>query len=171
MERVAVIGNCGSGKTTLSLRLGERTGLPVWHLDSFYYGENWGRVPYPAFLKKHQDLIAGDRWILDGNYDATMYERLLRADTVIFLDPPRFICFLRVLRRKCKEKHLFRDARKNLGFLKYVWRSHKQKRENIRNRKRMLPEKNWIVLKSKREAENFLNGLEKPRTPSDPQKN
>src|SRR5919107_5216 len=37
MRRVLVIGSGGAGKSTFAARLGERTGLPVIHLDSLFW--------------------------------------------------------------------------------------------------------------------------------------
>ena len=37
MKRVMIIGNAGSGKSTLSRKLGELTGLPVVHGDHFQW--------------------------------------------------------------------------------------------------------------------------------------
>jgi adenylate kinase family enzyme len=37
MERVIIIGCGGSGKSTLARQLGERTGLPVVHLDKLFW--------------------------------------------------------------------------------------------------------------------------------------
>ena len=41
MKRVMVIGCCGSGKTTLSRKLGEKLGLPVVHLDKLFWHPGW----------------------------------------------------------------------------------------------------------------------------------
>lgn len=44
-------------------------------------------------------LMAGDRWIIDGNYGRTMPARFAAADTIIFLDLPRWLCIFRIIRR------------------------------------------------------------------------
>ena len=46
-----------------------------------------------------RELFAGDEWIADGNYSATLDERLPRADTVVFCDFPAWRTLPRVLRR------------------------------------------------------------------------
>lgn len=43
MQRVLVIGPCGAGKSTLGVELGQKVGLPVFHMDQL----DWqpGRPP------------------------------------------------------------------------------------------------------------------------------
>jgi len=45
MERVAIVGPGGAGKSTFARSLGERTGLPVFHLDRFYWKPGWVETP------------------------------------------------------------------------------------------------------------------------------
>lgn len=81
-----ILGPGGSGKTTLARRLGERTGLPVVHLDRHFWRPGWVETPRDEWRTRQRALFAGDRWIADGNYSATLEERLPRADTVVLLD-------------------------------------------------------------------------------------
>ena len=50
-----------------------------------------------------RSLLAGDAWIADGNYHETLDLRLDRADTVVVLDTPWWVCagraFVRGVRR------------------------------------------------------------------------
>ena len=41
MRRVLVIGNSGSGKSTFARALGDRTGLPVTHIDQLFWLPGW----------------------------------------------------------------------------------------------------------------------------------
>jgi hypothetical protein len=41
MQRVAVVGAGGAGRTAFALALGHRLGLPVVHPDSLCYGPGW----------------------------------------------------------------------------------------------------------------------------------
>jgi adenylate kinase family enzyme len=49
--------------------------------------------------RRQAELLAGDRWIADGNYGGTFDERFSRADTVIVLALPRLTCLAGALRR------------------------------------------------------------------------
>jgi len=41
MKRVMIVGQPGSGKTTLAREIGKRTGLPVYHMDHIHWEPGW----------------------------------------------------------------------------------------------------------------------------------
>ena len=45
MERILIIGGNGSGKTTFSRALAEVLHLPLIHLDTLYWRDNWTPAP------------------------------------------------------------------------------------------------------------------------------
>ena len=98
-RRVIVTGLAGAGKSTLSLALGARTGLPVIHLDLHFWKPGWVAPSETEWREKQRDVLAGDAWIADGNYHETLDLRLERADTVVFLDLPWWRCSGRALLR------------------------------------------------------------------------
>src|SRR5262245_33490600 len=100
MKRALVIGSGGSGKTTFAARLATLTGLPLIHLDSHYWLPYWQKRSNDEWLAIVRELLAHDRWIIDGNYGGTLEERLAACDTVFLLDMPRMQCIARVLRRQ-----------------------------------------------------------------------
>lgn len=126
MRRIAVIGCGGSGKSYLSRQLAARLGIPAIHLDSLYYQKgSWIPHEVDTWRSKHRDLVAQEAWVLDGNYLATLPERLHAADTVIFLDLPTATCLRRVCQRRLRWPHRARPdvigaERVTLGFLRYV---------------------------------------------------
>ncbi len=92
MKRIAVIGNAGGGKTTLSRRLGDALELPVHHVDSIQYQSGWKRTPSAECDRKLDALAATGRWIIDGfGSDGAIERRLRVADTVVFVDFPLFV--------------------------------------------------------------------------------
>jgi adenylate kinase family enzyme len=99
MQRVAVVGSGGAGKSTFSRELGRCCGLPVIHLDRYYWRPRWTPTPTDEWRRTTTELAAGDRWVIDGNYGGSLDIRLARADTVIILAFSRWRCLVRVLRR------------------------------------------------------------------------
>lgn len=99
MQRVMIIGPCGSGKSTLSFALAKRLGLPLIHMDKLNWQPGWIDSPDDVLLARVEEAVSGDRWLIEGNYGGTMAPRLARADTVIYLDYPVPLCFWRMLKR------------------------------------------------------------------------
>ncbi|MEO1209347.1 MAG: adenylate kinase [Cyanobacteria bacterium J06638_20] len=89
MKKVAVFGNTGGGKSTLSRRLAEMTGLPWVPLDSIQFRPGGNAVPHAEFKAAHDSLLLQDQWIVDGfgSID-TLWNRLDTADTLVYLDLP-----------------------------------------------------------------------------------
>ena len=128
VKRVAVIGSGGAGKSTFARSLGERTGLPVIHLDKLFWGPRWEPMPKPQWIELERELIAADEWIMDGNYGSTQEARLQRADTVVFLDLPRLVCLWSVITRWVRYRNHGRpDMRPenhdklDAEFLRWIW--------------------------------------------------
>ncbi|MDN3922485.1 hypothetical protein [Roseateles violae] len=87
MQRVAVFGNAGGGKSTLACRLAALTGLPLHVVDMMEFRPGGARVPQDEFLAAHAQLLRRERWIIDGFGGAgPAWERFARADTLIHVD-------------------------------------------------------------------------------------
>ena len=98
-RRVIVTGLAGAGKSTLSRALAAKTGLPIVYLDLLYWKPGWTDPSDDEWRETQRVALAGDAWIADGNYHETLALRLERADTVVFLDLPWWLCSSRALRR------------------------------------------------------------------------
>ena len=99
MERVLVIGSPGAGKSTLAAELARRTGLPLVHLDRLHWKPGWVEAGAEEFDVMLSEALSAPRWLIDGNYGRTLPLRLARADTVVWLDFPVWLCLARIVRR------------------------------------------------------------------------
>jgi adenylate kinase family enzyme len=125
---VLVIGSGGAGKSTLARELAARTGLPLVHLDSLYWKPGWTRTSTEEWEQVVREVIAGERWILDGNFGGTLELRLAAADTAIFLDLPRITCLRRALGRYIRNRGRARvdlapgcPESFDLEFFRWIW--------------------------------------------------
>jgi adenylate kinase family enzyme len=166
MERILVIGCGGAGKSTLARQLGEKLNLPVVHLDRLYWKPGWVQESREEFDRKLAQELGKATWILDGNFNRTMPQRMAKCDTVIYLDFPRMTCLLGVMKRILTTYGKVRPdmgagcpERFDLEFLQWVWNYNKNNREQIY---RLLDEATHaqkIVLKNRRAVKAFLKNL------------
>lgn len=92
MNKVIVIGCPGSGKSTFSRKLAAKTGLPLYYLDMIWHRPDRTVAGRDELDKRLAEIMAEDRWILDGNYARTLPLRLEQCDTVFFFDIPLEEC-------------------------------------------------------------------------------
>jgi adenylate kinase family enzyme len=102
VEKVVVVGCCGSGKSYVAREIGRLTGAPVTHLDAIYYDDEWNAAPMDGFADAQHELVARPRWVIDGNYNSTLEIRLRACDTVVFLDLPTRSCLWGMLSRQLR---------------------------------------------------------------------
>ncbi|MBA2281392.1 MAG: AAA family ATPase [Acidimicrobiia bacterium] len=95
-----MVGNSGSGKTTLGRALAAALGVPFVEIDSLVHQPGWAELSREELRKRVSLLIAADGFVIDGNYRSRVGDLVLgRADTVVWLDLPKWTVRLRVLRR------------------------------------------------------------------------
>jgi adenylate kinase family enzyme len=172
MERVAVVGSGGAGKTTFATELARRTGLPVVHLDHLYWRPGWVETPSEEWRAVVAQHLQGERWIVDGNYARTFDVRFERADTVIVLELSRWRCLSRVLRRTFLNHGKPVQAadcpeRLDREFLRWVWRFPKDSGPLLEEAIVQYGATLSVVrLRSPSQVRGYLNGWAKICTPN-----
>lgn len=166
MERILIIGCGGAGKSTLARQLGEKLGVPVVHLDKLFWKPGWVERSDEEFDAILAQELEKPRWIMDGNFNRTMPQRMEKCDTIIYLDFGRFACLRGVLKRVLTTYGKVRPdmgegcpERFDLEFLEWVWNFNKNKRQNYY---RLLNEAEGIetiALKNRRQVKKFLKSL------------
>ena len=128
MHRVSVVGNSGSGKSTLASALAAHLDIPWIELDSIYHQPGWNPLPAPDFRARVEALVAGETWVIDGNYTAVRDLVWARADTVVWIDLPRPLVMRRIIGRTFRRAVLRRE----------LWNGNRE------------PASNWLTLNPER---------------------
>ncbi|HET6511824.1 MAG TPA: AAA family ATPase [Candidatus Kapabacteria bacterium] len=98
-RRIVVIGTSGSGKTTLAKTLARRLGLKYVELDELHWAPDWVEVPDELMRRKLKEEVAGEAWVVDGNYVRMRDQIWSRAELIVWLNYPFRVVFWRALRR------------------------------------------------------------------------
>ena len=165
MERIIIIGCGGAGKATLARALGEKTGLPVVHLDQIWWAPgNWQHLEREEFDSRLFEEMEKPKWILDGNFNRTMEPRLEKCDTVIYLDMPWYVCMKNWIGRGIKN---WGHARPDMApgcnewfdpeMAGWIWKFNRQNRKRYLRLLAGLEGKKVYILRSRREVKAFLN--------------
>jgi len=144
VRRISVVGNSGSGKTTLARELAAALRAPFLELDAVFHQPGWAELDTETFRERVEGFTAGQSWVVDGNYSRVRDIVWQRADTVVWLDPPRAVVMRRVLwrtvRRAVTRQELWNGNREPLAnfvrlgkpeesILAWAWTRHRAYRE------------------------------------------
>ena len=142
MQRVMVIGQPGSGKSTFARALGDATGLPVVHIDRIHWLPGWRERPAPEKLAMIAVEEARERWIIEGGLSRSWANRSARADTIIHLDAPVMSRLWRVTARLVRywgrsRPDLQDGCPERIGwqtpaFYRWIWTTRRSARDKMR---------------------------------------
>ena len=178
MRHICVVGTSGSGKSHLAGRISAALDLPHVELDGLYHQADWVPASREEFreavlkaLTSYEQVNGG--WVVDGNYRSHVGDILVdRADTWVWLDYPRRVVMVRVLRRTL-DRTLFRRVLWNgnreswrnlfrrdpeLNILLWAWTTHPANRARL-GAACAESEIPWIRLRSPGETDRWLASL------------
>lgn len=161
-EKIIIIGSPGAGKSTFSRRLRDVTGLPLHYLDMIWHNPDRTNVTKEEFDNRLCEIISGERWIIDGNYQRTIEMRLKECDTVFLLDYPLEVCLSGAEERvgKKREEMPWTEEMLDPEFRQFIIDFQTLKLPEIY----LMLEKysdgrQIIIFKSRQESEDYLNSL------------
>ena len=168
MNRIVILGNSGTGKSTLARELSGLLNIPVYHTDKIYHTTQWPdneSEKIKIWEDKLKKPLSESSWIFDGGNRRMLDLKLSRADTVIFLDYNRLISFQHLLKRRFMYRNTKRpdmpddwQEKIDLKFWKLVWNFNKKYRPGIIEAiDRHRGELDVYVFKSQRQTKAFVN--------------
>ena len=117
VQKIAVVGCSGSGKTFVAMQLAKRCGLDHIEMDGMAFEPGWDLRPVEAFQADLEERFetATSGWVTDGNWSSLGGIQLLLAEKIIWLDLPRLTVMRqlvpRTLRRVLTRKKLWGENR------------------------------------------------------------
>ncbi len=164
--RISVIGTSGAGKTTIARRAAERLGIPHIELDALYHGPNWTPTPESEFRRRVSELVAGERWIVDGNYGVVRDLVWARATAVVWIDPPLPIIMAQVIWRSFSRglarQELWNGNREQLSSwldpehpIRWAYSTHARRQAEFS----ALMGPHWVRLRSRKAVDAWLATL------------
>ena len=168
-RRVQIVGISAAGKSTVARELGQILQLEVVHLDTHMWQPGCQLTPPHEEPEVVEPILQKKFWIIDGNYTASLPRRLEEADIIVMVDFPRWLCFLRAIKRiftwfgrtrpdmgqNCPE-------RVNVGFFKWIWRyPYDERPELLRQIALHGKGTKFVRLRGARQTRRWLEALRK----------
>ena len=158
-----IIGTCGCGKTTLGEHLTSKLQISLTELDDLFWLPSWKKRPHQIFTQSIEKVTQKNAWIICGNYSKSRPLIWPKADTIIWLDLPLHILFIRILKRgllQMQTKEIICNGNRQT-LSKFLWMLYWVLKTFYRRRRvysRLIKQRShlhWIHLKSPEEVERF----------------
>ena len=160
-NRILILGCPGSGKSTLARALAAKTGLPLVHLDTIWWRADGTHVSREEFDRALAELLAGEKWIIDGDYSRTYEVRLRACDTAIFLDYPEDVCMAGIVARvgQVRPDMPWTESTLDPELVAMVKNYARDNRPQVLSLLQKYPHKQSLIFTSREEADRWLSEL------------
>lgn len=158
MKKILIIGCPGSGKSRFARSLHAATGIKLIHLDLLYWNSDGTVVDKPIFRARLADALAGESWIIDGNYRATMEIRMQACDTVFFFDLPTEVCLAGIRERRGQPRPDMPCVtdENDAEFLDSIRRYNTDNRPKVLELLERYSDRKIVIFRSRGEADDYL---------------
>lgn len=162
-RKIIVIGSPGAGKSTFSRRLRDITSLPLYHLDMIKHKPDKTTITSEEFDRRLSEILLADNWIIDGNYQHTLEMRLEKCDTVFLMDFPLEVCLAGAAARIGTKRDDLPWVEEEFDeeFKQWIIDFPNEKLPQIYQMLEHYRDKTVVIFKSRREANDYLQKLEK----------
>lgn len=172
VQRIAVTGPVGAGKSRLAREIGDALGIRVLHLDALFWKPGWVPTPRDEFEAMQRRELAGESWIVDAQFDDMLPDWVRTADTVVFVDTSLLRSLWRVGKRRLNRQASVGTPvgrpgalhRSLLKFARNQWQYRRKVRRDLlaelardRNGRRV------VVLRGGADTDAFLRSLDSRR--------
>jgi adenylate kinase family enzyme len=168
-NRIVIAGTSGSGKSTLARQIADVLDVEYFEIDALYHGPGW--TANVDFVRRVSSRIAEPAWVTEWQYTAARDALADRADLMVWLDFPRHVVMLGVIRRTLKRSLLklelwngnreppLRTIVSNRDHIvRWAWRTHAETARRVHACVRRHPNLNTVILHSRQEAEHWVPG-------------
>jgi adenylate kinase family enzyme len=166
--RISIVGTSGSGKSTVGRAAAARLDVPFTELDGIRHQANWVELPDDEFQARVAEVVAGDGWVVDGNYAAVRPLVRDRATAIVWLDLPRWLVMAQVswrsLSRALLRRELWNGNREQFRRwlaadhpIRWAWSTYGRRKQEFESQM----DGRWVRLGSRREVRQWLASLER----------
>jgi adenylate kinase family enzyme len=172
MRRVYVGGTSGSGKSTFAARLARILDVPHVEIDALNWEPNWTQAAPEVLRSRVRAAVAGDGWVIDGNYGKVRDEFLDRIDTLAWLNYTFPVVLGRSIRRTARRivrreaccngnTETLRRALSRDSIVLWAVRTHARRRRQyeVLTRELRAQGRNVVEFRTPAEAERWLERL------------
>ncbi|MDR1591004.1 MAG: hypothetical protein LBR92_03360 [Puniceicoccales bacterium] len=164
-QKIMIFGRPGSGKSTFAHKLHQKTQIPIFYGDKYFFEANWKMKSPEKCFQIQQSFIHQPRWIIDGNCIScldTFEQRFILADLVIFFNFSRWLCLFRILKRRFFRDKKIDDRAENCresiswSLVKFTWNCETSFAPFIRGLRERYPSKNFVEIKKMKNLDDLM---------------